>query len=190
MSEFPRPADERFDRLSSSIPERSEYEPEAYIESYFISPQGRKEMEDLIYEIDCAIRSSEKGVAGEVDRLLQQPETDLGRCVALLLSVVGVEELSSPRYGQAFRENPAMTICRRLIDRAQHDGADEMATLYDRTLTILANITRYQLFDGSYNPESDEWLHRAYRMKYLRGGKHTQFLPRHLELPDYYSREY
>lgn len=193
MSEFPaRPADDYFETaapLRKRSPEQPKPEPASYIETYFTSPQGHGRMEDLIYAIDGAAHGSNtKGIPGKINEILQHPDKDLGQLARLLLSTAGVDGLNSPQYGQAFRDNPAMTICRHLIDKAHHDGLDDMASLYGSTLTILANITRYQLFDGSYDPESDEWLNRAQHMVYLREGNYTQYLPTHPDNPAY-SRE-
>jgi hypothetical protein len=142
------------------------------IEAYLHTAAGQAQMEDLISGME-----SSQDLTKKLHAMLKDAIHDSGHIVALLLSPVGTEGLNDKSLVKPFQQNPAMNRTLGFIRRAKYDGGDTMVRLYSDLLTILANVTRYEVLEDTYDPESTRWHSRAAKIYYYRHGNYTQYLP-------------
>jgi hypothetical protein len=136
------------------------------IENYFRTSDGHQQMNQLINRLDDTT-----DITMTVGKMLDAKTLEQKKnwFVKVLLSPEGVEGLNHPSLAQAFRQNPAMERTLGFIRRAQHDGLTDTEQLYRSLITLLANITRYEVVNDAYDPEGDKWTVWAAKTLYHRG---------------------
>jgi hypothetical protein len=150
------------------------------VEEFFYTPGGNSGMRRLIRTMNDS-----HDLVRATQNILSQHRSKWEDTEKLLLSRYGTEGLRHPTLARPFMENQAMYVTHQMVQRAEYAGMKDMAQTYKTLNVLLANITRFQLTKGTYDPESEQWLLWSSKIPYHTGdpNKIEYYHPHRLKRP-------